>query len=73
MKQDEPQADRNIDGVICPGCGRRVTPRLSFKDARPSASWCPCCGAKISDFDLGALLVVFVLLLFGLAAYYAFW
>lgn len=35
---------------LCPHCGKRVNPRMTFYRGAPCASYCPLCGGKIKQF-----------------------
>lgn len=35
--------------IICHHCGKRITPRLSFRYGEPHHSWCPYCKKRVDD------------------------
>lgn len=55
--------------IVCPHCGKKITPRLSFYSGTPNGSWCPFCKGRV-DED-GALLgiAVVVAIIVGLYFY----
>ncbi len=55
--------------IICPHCGRRITPRLSFLHGEPYRTWCPYCKGRLDDDD-GILPGVLLLVLIATALYY---
>lgn len=36
--------------VVCPHCGRRVSPRVVMRFREPDASYCPLCGGLVKRF-----------------------
>lgn len=53
---------RTDDRIICNHCGKRITPKLSFRYGEPHHSWCPYCKKRVDDeCDPTALLVLMAL------------
>lgn len=51
------------DRIICPHCGRRITPRLSFQYGEPYRSYCPYCKGRTDQIDEPVSGLAFVLLI----------
>jgi len=49
-----------------------VTPRLTFENSEPRASWCPMCGKKVEDFVNSGDAALAVLLLIGLVYFFVY-
>lgn len=61
--------ERVDDRIACPGCGRRIVPRLITNRGEPSHSVCPYCATTVRSFtsqnNLGIILVgAFIVLAF---------
>lgn len=57
------------DRIVCPHCGRKIIPRLSFYGGRPNARWCPYCTGNIDDYSAWIGIVIIAVLV---AAYVYF-
>ena len=42
---------KNDDRVICPGCGKKIVPRLIIRDGKALHSMCPYCATVVREFD----------------------
>ena len=63
-------SDKNDNKIVCPGCGRKIVPRMSFYRGAPDKSFCPFCGAQIKDF--GGCAGVFLLGIVGSISFLMF-
>lgn len=43
--------------VNCPGCNRKIVPRINFYRGEPEKSYCPFCATKIKDFTVGGCFI----------------
>lgn len=52
-KQDRRDEVRkfNDDRIVCPGCGKKIVPRMITFKGTPSQSVCPFCAAQIKNFS----------------------
>ena len=46
-----PRPRKTDDRVVCPGCSRRIVPRLIVYRGDPQRSVCPYCAATVSSFE----------------------
>ncbi|MDT8992797.1 CFI-box-CTERM domain-containing protein [Curvibacter sp. APW13] len=44
------QQRSNDEREVCGSCGKRMVPRMSFRNSEPYRSFCPYCGALHKDF-----------------------
>jgi hypothetical protein len=42
---------KNDDRVVCPGCGKRIVPRIITFKGSPTNSICPYCATEIKKFN----------------------
>ena len=57
-EQEERRKDAKDNRVVCPSCGKKMVPRMSFNNGSPSASYCPFCGAQYKDFSGCAVIFI---------------
>lgn len=50
--------DSDDDRVVCPHCGRKIIPRLSFSGGFPNARWCPFCKGNIDSSSTWIAIVI---------------
>lgn len=51
-----PGQTRADDRIECPGCQRRIVPRIITNQGQLDHSVCPFCGTKVKDFSLFSIL-----------------
>lgn len=44
---------KNDDRIICPGCGKRIVPRIIIYQGSPTKSVCPYCATTVKNFHNG--------------------
>lgn len=44
---------KNDDRVICPGCNKKIVPRITTFKGTPMHSFCPYCGVEVKKFYKG--------------------
>lgn len=57
--------DYNDDRVFCRHCGRRITPRLVFRDGYPKSSWCPYCKNRVDEMSDPTAFFVLLAVIFA--------
>lgn len=64
QQKHKAEKEKNDSKVVCPHCGKRVLPRMSFFHGTPSQSFCPICGGLIRNFNETSSLGSFIFFVF---------